>query len=70
MVTMCASQYPTVESNEALEKMGTELEQEMEAMGALLLSLGAGYVTVSKLTEQWKKVIERYVGAELASYEA
>ena len=67
MVTMCASQHQTVESNEALEKIGWDIEREMESMGAALLSVGQQ--TTEGLKEQWKTMLERHVGGELNAYE-
>ena len=68
MITMCASQYQMVESNEALEKIGLELEREIESMGGVLLKMR--HLTTEELKAQWKGALERYVGGDLTRYEA
>ena len=66
-ITMCASQYQTVESHEALEKIGRELERELESMGGVLLK---GHMTSGELQEQWRDILERHVDGDLNAYEA
>ena len=65
-ITMCASQYQTVESHEALEKIGHEIERDLESMGGILLR---GYATAGEMQAQWKDMLEKHVGRELNAYE-
>ena len=65
---LSASQYQTVESNEALEKIGLELEREIESMGGVLLKMG--HLTKEELKGQWKGALKKYVGGDLTMYEA
>jgi len=66
MVTMCASQYQTVESHEALEKIGRDVERDLESMGGILLK---GHTAAREMQEQWKERIGRRVGKDLNAYE-
>ena len=65
MVAMCASQYPTVESNEALGTIAKELEREIERVGGILLMV-AGNETRK---EAWRTAMDRRVGADLSTYD-
>ena len=70
MITMCASQYPTVVSNEALEKIANcegdrGGDRDLERVGGILHLIGT--VTTEKLREAWKTTMDRRVGADLSA---
>jgi hypothetical protein len=66
-ITMCASQYQTAESHEALEKIGREMQRELESLGGILLNL---HLTAEEMQEQWKDMLERRVDRDMEDYEA